>query len=127
MDSVISEWLTQITKLPDTSSSNYSTKISAEPFPYPTRPFNIEIGEIDIKDIDRIEIDPDIRLSSGTDEINENTELNGYGSLTLKNGDYFKGDFYGAICNREGELIRLSNSGSVIEGTWKKGYAEVSI
>ena len=126
MDSVIREWLKQITKLQVINNSNYPPKISDESFSYSTKPFNIEIGEIDTKDIDVIELDPDTRLCAGIDEINEKTQLHGYGCLTLKNGDYFKGDFFGSISDREGELIRLSDAGSAIEGTWRNGRAEVS-
>lgn len=126
MESEIKEWLKDISRLERIIDPQNSQHSSSESYTYPTKPFNIEIGEIDIEEIDRIELESNTRLCAGIDEINESTSLNGYGSFTLKSGDYFKGDFYGCISDREGELIRLSTDGSTIEGTWKNGRAEVS-
>ena len=126
MDSEIKEWLKDISKLERIIDPQNSKICNSESYDYSTKPFNIELGEIDIKEIDRIELESNKRLCAGIDEINESTSVNGYGNFTLKNGDYFKGDFNGCISDREGELIRLSTNGSIIEGTWKNGRAEVS-
>ena len=117
----------QISTLEDIPNAVYSPQKETESLSYSTRPNNIVIGEIDFQDIDRIELDSNKILRAGVDDINESTELNGYGSLTLKSGDYFKGDFFGCIFEREGEFIRLSKDGSTIEGSWRNGKADVSL
>lgn len=45
----------------------------------------------------------------------------GEGSLTFNTGDYFQGEFYGCLCNREGTSKRVGKGERTIEGRWIGG------
>ena len=57
MDRKIKEWLKQISTLEDIPNADNTQQIDTESFFHSNRPNNIEIGEIDFQDIDRIELD----------------------------------------------------------------------
>ena len=123
MEDLIIDWLTKIAALQVVQDTHQYQDFDNEPF-WNFKPYNIDIGEVDVQDIKSVEQCSE-RLHLGPDIINDTLPLNGSGCLTLKNGDYFKGEFFGKLSNREGTFVRLSKTGSIIEGTWKNGRAEV--
>lgn len=123
MEDVIKEWLTKTATTQEIEDINQYQDLDDESWSH-FQPYNIDIGEVDTEDIASVEKYSE-RLHIGV--ISETMTINGSGGFTLKNGDYFKGDFFGNISNREGTFIRLSQTGSIIEGTWRNGRAEVNI
>ncbi len=51
----------------------------------------------------------------------------GEGSLTLSNGDYFVGEFFGSVFDREGTLTKLKDAFTKTSGRWKNGLLEVNL
>ena len=51
-------------------------------------------------------------------------DLNGHGSFTCANGDYFEGQFHGSLGNRYGHLTKPREDGCYTVGTWKNGHME---
>ena len=125
MEDLIKDWLTKIASLQAVEDTTQYQDSDNESFSH-FKPYDIDIGEVDFQDIKSVEQCSE-KLHLGTDLISDTLTLNGCGSFTLKNGDYFKGEFFGNISNREGTFIRLSKTGSIIEGTWENGHAEVNI
>ena len=52
-------------------------------------------------------------------------ELHGEGSLTFDTEDYFRGEFFGSVGDREGSLIKVSQGGAVTYGVWRNGLLQV--
>ena len=50
----------------------------------------------------------------------------GEGSLTFSNGDYFVGEFFGSVFDREGTLTKLKEGFTKTSGRWKHGLLEVN-
>ena len=125
MEDIIKDWLTKIASSQAVQDPNQYQDLDNESFSH-FKPYNIDIGEVDVQDIESVEQYSDM-LHLRIDFISDTLPLNGSGCFTLKNGDYFKGEFFGNLSNREGTFNRISKTGSTIEGTWKKGRAEVNI
>ena len=125
MEDTIKDWLTKIASSQAVQDINQYQDIANESFSN-FEPYNSDIGEVDLLDIESVEQCSE-RLHLGSDFISDTFTLNGSGCFTLKNGDYFKGEFFGNLSNREGTFIRLSKTGSIIEGMWKNGRAEVNV
>ena len=123
MEDRIIDWLKQKAVIDDTVGFAEYQDADSESFSSAAF-YDNNIGEVNIKDIVSVEVYPAM-VFKGPDSINEKIVLNGCGCFTLKNGDYFKGEFHGSIANREGTFVRLSNAGSTVEGTWSNGKAEV--
>ena len=124
MDIIIQDWLKEIA-IKDSSASPDFVHFSNNDTCNSSIPYRNEIGEVAIHDIINIYIDSKIVPLESDIEKND-IALNGSGSFSLSNGDYFTGEFLGNLSDREGKFIRLSNGGCTIEGTWKDGRAEVS-
>ena len=124
MDIIIQEWLKEIA-IKDSSASPDFVHFSNNDTCNSSIPYRNEIGEVAIHDIINIYIDSKI-VPLELDIEKSEIALNGSGSFSLSNGDYFRGEFLGNLSDREGKFIRLSNGGCTIEGTWKDGRAEVS-
>ena len=124
MRNLIKSWLNQIASVETISdTSEYAQELYNESSLY-AEPYNNNIGEIGIEDIMTIEIYPE-KVNIALNEVNEELLVNGCGSFTLHNGDYFTGEFFGNLSNREGKFVQLSKQGLTIEGSWKNGKAEV--
>ncbi len=50
----------------------------------------------------------------------------GEGSLTFSNGEYFVGEFFGSVFDREGTLTKLKDGFTKTSGNWKNGLLEVN-
>ena len=123
MEVIIIDWLKQISMLDSTVDAIEYRDSCSDSFPCATF-YNNKIGEVDIEDIDSVEMYPEM-VFKGSELVNEKLVLNGFGYFTLKNGDYFKGEFHGGLLNRDGRFVQLSNAGSTVEGIWRNGKAEV--
>lgn len=56
----------------------------------------------------------------------KDNQLHGEGSLTFDTTeDYFRGEFFGSVGDREGSLIKVSQGGAVTYGVWKNGLLQV--
>ena len=124
MDIIIQEWLKEIA-IKDSSASPDFVHFSNNDTCNSSIPYRNEIGEVAIHDIINIYIDSKI-VPLESDIEKNGIALNGSGSFSHSNGDYFRGEFLGNLSDREGKFTRLSNGGCTIEGTWKDGRAEVS-
>ena len=122
MDDVIKNWLKRTASV-ETINGTTPYELNNETF-LCSKPYNNTIGEVDVEDISSVELFPEKKHLT-FNAINDKIQVNGCGGFTLKNGDYFKGEFFGDLSNREGTFIRLSKAGLTIEGTWRNGQAEV--
>ena len=124
MYNLIKSWLNQIASVETISdTSEYAQELCNEASLH-TKPYNNNIGEFGFENIMTIELYPE-KVNITSNEINEKLLVNGCGSITLRNGDYFTGEFFGNLSNREGKFVQLSKQGLTIEGSWKNGKAEV--
>ena len=57
--------------------------------------------------------------------VHDTTNIRGDGEVTFDNGDYFRGEFYGSVGNREGKLVKVTQDGAITYGTWRSGLLEV--
>ena len=124
MDIIIQEWLKEIA-IQNPPANPDLIHFSNNDTCNSSMPYKNEIGEVASHDIINIYIDSET-VSLESDIEKNDIALNGSGSFSLSNGDYFRGEFLGNLSDREGKFIRLSNGGCTIEGTWKDGRAEVS-
>jgi hypothetical protein len=71
----------------------------------------------------------DVRIKNvavSPDQFFDETVLNGDGYLTFSNGDYFVGEFFGSVSDREGILTKIRQNSLKTFATWKNGLLEVS-
>ena len=68
----------------------------------------------------------EVRINGQVVPFGQDNKLHGDGSLTFDTTeDYFRGEFFGSVGDREGSLIKVSQGGAVTYGVWKNGLLQV--
>ena len=122
MDNQIREWLNSIAIIKRECDLECLPNYSKDLKTISNQECNTDIAEVSVEDILNIQLNnEDISI----EDIAKGKLLDGEGTFTIQNGDYFRGDFRGNIMNRQGIFVQLSKGGRQIEGTWRNGHAEV--